>query len=146
MFPIANYGKVNLIITFLKKDKIQDKKANQLNLEVHHTYKRHEKITKSFEPSIDEDVINKAYLDEKFFKLYGHLSLSEKDYNEVKSQYNKQSLEEILFQRAVKTAINILYVKIVNDKFPMMMQFQKKILLVTRSRPDLKEVNDTVIQ
>ena len=34
---------------------------NQLKLEVHDTYKKHEKITTNFEPSNDEDVKNKEF-------------------------------------------------------------------------------------
>ena len=51
-------------------------------------------ITTNFEPSDDSDVINKSYLDEKLLKINGHLSLLEKDYNEFKLQYNKQSVED----------------------------------------------------
>ena len=44
-------------------------------------------------------------------KIDGHLSKVETDYKEFKLQYNKQSVEEILIQRAVKTTIQILYDK-----------------------------------
>ena len=47
-----------------KRDKLQDLKINQLKLEVHDTYKKDEKITTNFEAVNDEDVINKAYIDE----------------------------------------------------------------------------------
>ena len=50
-------------------------------------------------------------------KIDGHLSKLEKDYNEFKLQYNKQSVEEISIQRAVKTTIQILYDKGLLDKF-----------------------------
>ena len=46
-----------------KKDKLQDLNINQLKLEEHDTYKKDEKITTSFEPTDNSDVINKAYLD-----------------------------------------------------------------------------------
>ena len=46
-----------------KKDKMQDVNFNQLKLEVPDTSKKDEKITTSFEVVIDEDVINKAYLE-----------------------------------------------------------------------------------
>ena len=91
-----------------KRDKLKDLNINQLKLEVHHTYKKDEKIITNFEPNDNEDVINKGYLDSKLLKIDAHLSKLEKDYNEVKSQYNKQSVEEILIQRAVKTTIQIL--------------------------------------
>ena len=56
-------------------------------------------------------------LDEKLKQKNGHLSKLEKYYNEFKLQYNKQSVEEILIQRTVKTAIQILYDKCLFDKF-----------------------------
>ena len=97
-----------------KRDKLQDLNINQLKLEVHDTYKKDEKITTNFEPTDDPVVINKAYLDEKLLKINGHLSLLEKDYNEFKLQYNKQSVEDILIQRAVKTTIQILYLSLIH--------------------------------
>ena len=106
-----------------KRDKLQDLNINQLKLEVYDTYKKDEKITTKFEPSEDSDVINKAYLDEKFLKINGHLSKLEKDYNEFKLQYNKQNIEEILIQRAVKTTIQILYDKGLFDNFKTLMKF-----------------------
>ena len=59
---------------FSKRDKLKDLNINQLKLEVHDTYKKDEKITTNFEPTDDSDVINKAYLDEKFKKIDGHIS------------------------------------------------------------------------
>ena len=92
-----------------KRDNLQDSNINQLKLEVHDTYKKDEKITTNFEAIDDSDVINKAYLDDKLKKIDGHIAYIEKDYNEFKKQYNKQNVEEILIQRAVKTTIQILY-------------------------------------
>ena len=100
-----------------KRDKLQDLNINQLKLEVHDTYKRDEKLTTNFEPIDDSDVINKAYLDEKLKKIDGHISYLEKDFNEFKVQYKKQSIEEILVQRAVKTTIQILYDKGLFDNY-----------------------------
>ena len=94
-----------------KRDKLQDANISQLKLEVHDTFKKDEKITTNFEPIDNLDVINKVYLDEKMLKINGLLSKIEKDYNEFKLQYNKQNVEEILIQRAVKTTIQI-----VNDR------------------------------
>ena len=91
-----------------RRDKLQDLNINQLKLEVHDTYKKDEKITTNFKAVDDSDVVNKGYLDDKFLKIDSHLSKLEKDYNEFKKQYNKQSVEEILVQRAVKTTIQIL--------------------------------------
>ena len=92
-----------------KRAKLQDLNNNQLKLEVHDSYKEDEKITTDFEAVDDKDVINKAYLDSKLLKIDGHLSKLEKDYNEFILQYNKQNVEDILIQRAVKTTIQILY-------------------------------------
>ena len=88
-----------------KRDKIQDLNISQLKLEVHDTYKKDEKITKNFEPVNDQGVINKSDLDEKLKKTAGHISFIENDYNQFKLQYNKQSVEELLVQRAVETTI-----------------------------------------
>ena len=94
-----------------KRDRLQDLNINQLKLEVHDTYRKDEKITTNFETKNNEDVINKAYLDEKLLEINGQLSLLEKDYNEFKLQYIKQSVEEISIQQPVKTTIQILYDK-----------------------------------
>ena len=88
-----------------KRDKLQDLNIIQLKLEVHHTYRKDEKITTNFQAVNDEDVINKSFLDEKLLKLNGHLSKLQKDYNEFKLQYNKQSVEDSLIQTAVKTTV-----------------------------------------
>ena len=60
-----------------------------MKLEVHDTYKTIKKLTTNFEPIDDLYVKNKTYLDEKVLKLNGHLTSLEKNYNEVKLQYNK---------------------------------------------------------
>ena len=100
-----------------KRDKLQDSNINQLKLEVHDTYKKDEKITTNFEAVNHDDVINKTYLDKKLKKIDGHISYIEKENNEFKLQYNKQRMEEILIQRAVKTTIQTLYDKGLFDNF-----------------------------
>ena len=100
-----------------KRDKLQDANINQLKLEVHDSHKKDEKLTTNFEPVNNEDVINKAHLDEKLLKIDSHLSKLDKDYNEFKLQYNKQNVEEILIQRAVKRTIQTLYDKGLFDNF-----------------------------
>ena len=124
-----------------KRDKLQDSNINQLKLEVHDTYKKDEKITTNFEPVDNEDVINKGYLDEKLLNINGHSSKLEKDYNEFKLLYNKQSIEEILIQRAVKTTIQILYDKGLFDNFQNADKVLEDFLFTTRRRPDLSEEN-----
>ena len=65
-----------------KKDKVHSLISTKIKLAVHDTYKKDQKLTTYFEAVNDEDVMNKAYLDEKTMKIDGHLSLLEKDYNE----------------------------------------------------------------
>ena len=125
-----------------KRDKLQDLNINQLKLEVHDTYKEDEKITTNFEAVDDTDVVNKGYLDDKLLKIHGHLSKLEKDFNEFKLQYNKQNIEEILIQRAVKTTIQLLYDKRLFDNFQNAQEVLKDFLFTTRRRPDLEKVND----
>ena len=42
---------------------------NQLKLKVKDTFKKDEKISMKIEPSNDEDVMNKAYIDTKLSKI-----------------------------------------------------------------------------
>ena len=72
-------------------------------------------------------------------KIDGHLSKLEKDYNEVKLQYNKQNVEDILIQRAVKTTIQILYDRGLFDNFQNGEEVLKDFLITTRRRPDLED-------
>ena len=64
-----------------------------MKLDVHDTYNEDEKISTNFKPVDNEDVKNKTYLDEKLKKINGQISYIEKDYNEFKKQYNKESVE-----------------------------------------------------
>ena len=124
-----------------RKDKVQDANISQLKLEVHDTYKKDEKITTNFEPVNNSDVINKGYLDEKLIKIDGHLSKLEKDYNEFIKQYDKQAVEGILVQRAVKTTIQILYDKGLFDNYDNADKALEDFLFTTRRRGDLSEEN-----
>ena len=127
-----------------KRDKLQDSNINQLKLEVHDTYRKDEKITTSFQPIDDSDVINKSYLDEKLKKIDGHISYIEKDYNEFKLEYNKQNIEDILIQRAVKTTIQILYDKGLFDNYANADKVLEDFLFTTRRRADLEKIDDDV--
>ena len=122
-----------------KRDKLQDLNINQLKLEVHDTYKKDEKLTTDFEPTDNEDVINKGYLDSKLLKIDGHLSKLEKDYKEFRLKYNKQSVEDILTQRAVKTTIQILYDKGLFDNYANADKVLEEFLFTTRRRGELSE-------
>ena len=57
-----------------EKDKIEDIKIKQLQLEVHDTYEKDEKITTKLEPQFNGDALNKAYLDTKLSKIQGRIS------------------------------------------------------------------------
>ena len=124
-----------------KRDKLQDSNINNLKLEVLDTYKKDGKLTTNFEPVNDSDVINKAYLDEKLIKINGHISKLEKDFNEFIKQYNKQAVEDILVQRAVKTTIQILYDKGLFDHYTNSDKVLEDFLFTTRRRGDLSEEN-----
>ena len=124
-----------------KRDKLQDLNINNLKLEVHDTYKKDEKLTTNFEAVDNEDVINKGYLDEKLLKINGHLSKLEKDFNEFKLQYNKQNVEEVLIQRAVKTTIQILYDKGLFENYANADKVLQDFLSTTRRRGNLSEEN-----
>ena len=124
-----------------RRDKLQDLNINHLKLEVHDSYKKDEKITTNFEPIDNSDVINKVYLDEKLLKINGHLSKLEKDFNEFKLLYSKQSVEEILIQRAVKTTIQILYDKGLFDSYATADKVLEDFLFTSKRRGDLSEEN-----
>ena len=124
-----------------KRDKLQDANISQLKLEVYDTYKKDEKLTTNFEAVGDNDVVNKGFLDDKLLKIDGHLSKLEKDFNEFKKQYDKQAVEEILIQRAVKTTIQILYDKGLFDNYANADKALEDFLFTTRRRGDLSEEN-----
>ena len=127
-----------------KRVKLQDLIINQIKLEDYDTYKKDEKLTTNFEVVDNEDVINKGYLDSKFLRIDGHLSKLKKDYNEFKKQNNKQSAEDKLIQKAVKTTIQIFYDKGLVDNYANADKVLEDFLLTTRRRGDLVEVNDDV--
>ena len=74
-------------------------------------------------------------------KINGHLSKLEKDFNEFKLQYNKQNVE-VLFQRAVKTTIQILYDKGLFDNYANADKVLEDFLFTTGRRGDLSEENE----
>ena len=67
------------------------------------------------------------------------MSKLEKDFNEFKLQYNKQSVEDILVQRAIKTTIQILYDKRLIDNFQNTDKVLEDFLFTTRRRGDLED-------
>ena len=124
-----------------KRDKLQDANISQLKLEVYDAYKKDEKLTTNFEPVDNEDVINKGYLDSKVLKINGHISKLEKDYNEFKLEYEKQSVLDVLIQKAVRTTIQILYNKGLFDNYSNADKYLEDFLYTTRRRGDLSEEN-----
>ena len=105
---------------------------NQLKFEVHDNYKNDGKITTKVEPTDQSNIINKVHLDEKLLKINGHSSKLEKDYNEFKLQYNRQSVEEVFVQRAVKTTIQILYDEGLFDNYANAEKVLEDFLVTTR--------------
>ena len=128
-----------------KRDKLQVLNFIQSKLEVHDTYEKSEKITTNFEPTDNSNVLNKGSLDEKLLKINGHSSKLEKNYNEFKLQYKKQTLEDVLVQRAVKTTIQISYDRGLFDNFQNADAVLKDSLFSRRPRGELSEqVNDDI--
>ena len=125
-------------------DKIQDVNFNQLILEVHDIFEKVEKTTTNFQPTQNTDVINKAHMDENYSKIQVRMSHFEKDYNEYKLEYNKQSSEVVLIQRAVKTIIQILYYKGWFDNYAVADKVLEDFLITARRRRDLEKVNDVI--
>ena len=78
--------------------------------------------------------MNKAYVDERLLKINGHLSLLEKDYNEFRFQYHKQSVGKILIQRALKTTIQIIYDKGLFDNFAKADEVLKDFFIYNKAR------------
>ena len=122
------------------RDKLQDLNLNQLK-----PHKKDEKITTDFEPTDDSDVIDKAYLDVNLLEINGNLSKLEKDYNELKLQHNKQTVEGILIRRALKATVQILYDKGLFDIYANAESVLEEFLFTTRRRGKLSEqVKDDV--
>ena len=86
----------------------------------------------------------KAYLDEKSEKIDGHVFYIEKHYNEFKLQYNKQSVEEVLIRKAVKTTIQIFNDNGLVDIYANADKVLEDFLFTTMRRVDLEKINDVV--
>ena len=83
------------------------------------------------------DVANKTYLDTKLSEKKYHISFIEEDYKELKLLSHKQSMEEILIERAVKTTIQTLYDEGLFDNYDNADEVLKYYLFVQRRRSDL---------
>ena len=131
------------------KDREQDTNLTQPKLKVNNSYKKDEKVTTNFEASDPDDVINKSFLDKKLSRIEGHISLVEKDYNEFKLKNNKQSVEEIIIEKTVKTTIQVLYDRGLFDTCNPgnAHEVGKAFLLFEvndRRRTDLEKINDII--
>ena len=114
---MINYGVLCFITNISAKHRVQNINLNQFKLRVNDLYKEDEMITTNFAPTDDEDVKNKAYLDKKLSQIGGRISYLEKDFNQNKMFSNKQYVEEVLIERAVKTSIQSLYDKGLFDNY-----------------------------
>ena len=83
------YGALKFYNNVFAESRTQDMHLNQLKLKVNDCLEKSEQSTTNFEPSNDEDLINKVCLDGKLSKIGGRLSLAEKKYNEVKLRIDK---------------------------------------------------------
>ena len=77
-------------------------------------------------------------------KINGHLSKKEEGYNEFKIQYNKQSVEDTLIQRAVKTTIQKLFDKSLFDNYANADKILEDFLFATKTGVDLEKTNDDI--
>ena len=68
-----------------------------------------------------------------------HIIIGKKSYNEYKIVSDKQSVEGVLIQRAVKTTIQILYDKGLFDNYANADKGLEDFLFVTRRRGDLEK-------
>ena len=109
---MINYGQVKTLNNVSAEDGVPDININQLELKTNDTFKKDEKLTTKFEAGIDEDGKNNNESDTKLFKTRGRIPNIEKENNEYKLHSNKQSMEETLIERAVRTTIQNLYDKI----------------------------------
>ena len=69
-------------------------------------------------------------------KKDGHISYIKNDYNEFKLQYNKQSVKEVLIQRAVKMTMQIHYHKGLFDNYANADKNLEDFLFTTRRTDD----------
>ena len=73
-------------------------------------------------------------------KIEGHLSYKGKVYNEFKTLFDKQSVEEVLIQKVVEMTTQTLYDKGLFDKYGNKDEVLNYFLF-ERGRPDLVESN-----
>ena len=71
---MLNYGEVSYITTSLHKARLQGTTQNQTKFKVIDTYKKNERRTTNFEPSMPLYFVSKAYLDANVSKVEGQLS------------------------------------------------------------------------
>ena len=130
----------------IAKKRAQDINFNQIKLKVNETYRKNEKITTKFEPSNDDDIVSKAYLDTKTSKIEGHISFTGTAFNEIKSveRSNKQSDEGFSIERVVKSILQMFHDKGLIDDYDNADEVPKDYPLCERLRLNLEELNDII--
>ena len=121
------------------KDRVQATNLNQIKLKVNDTYEKDEKVTKNIDPSHDVHKTNKVCLNTNLFNIEGHLSLTEKYYNDLKLRNQKQ-FEEVLIERAAEMIIQSFQDKVFFDNYDIADEVLGIFLFVPeitgRRRPD----------
>ena len=83
---------------------------------------------------MNENVVNNDYLDRKISKTEGHIIFTEKDFIEFKMLSNKQSVEKILIQRAVKSTLQAFSDERLFDNYDTADEVLKDCLFVEKRR------------
>ena len=130
------------------KKRVQDIRLSHIKLKVSDTYRKDEKLSTSFEPSKFEDVVIEAYHNKKRSQIESSIWFIEKNSIEFKLHTKKQSLEEILIGKSVKTAIQILYDLGLFERYANADEILKDFLFTEvkeRQRPSLQELNSEYV-
>ena len=102
-----------------------------MKLKVNDNYRKNAKIGTNFEPSKNEDVVNKARTGTKLSELNRHISYIEEHEKEDKLHSEKnQSEDEVSIQWAMKTTIQIQHDQGLIDDYDNADEVLKRYLLV----------------
>ena len=107
-------------------------------------------MSTSFQPQNNEDVVNKAQLDTNISIVKCHISFIEKNLNDfiLHGDEGRQSDDEFVIEKSVKTTTQILYDKRLLDMYDNAQELLKEYLLIElkeRCRPDVKELKDDIV-
>ena len=103
------YGEMSFMILSLQTIGLKIKTLPVQNSKWTILKRKIKKITIKFEPSNDEDVVIKAYLDTETSKVESHMSYIEKEQKQFSDL--ERSIKEVLIEGAVKETIEKLYDK-----------------------------------